>query len=296
MYFPVAGIEVSPFVPPLAAFVISFFGAMGGISGAVLLLPFQMSVLGYTSPSVSATNQLFNVVALPGGAYRHFEEKRLVWPLALIITAGTLPGVFIGALVRVVWLPDARTFKLFAACLLLYIGVRLIRDLLMTGKSASSCPAPGGAFEVKMQEFSLRRIAYTFQGELHVCPVLGVLGLCFVLGIVTGVYGAGCGVIIGPLLVSWFRLPVHTIGGAILLGMFLPSVAGVAFYSLIAPFFPDQSVSPDWALGLLLGLGGLVGVYLGSCCQKWVPASVIKWGLGVVLVGLALRYAWEYFG
>jgi len=147
-----------------------------------------------------------------------------------------------------------------------------------------------------MQEFSLRRIAYTFQGELHACPVLGVLALCFVLGIVTGVYGAGCGVIIVSLLVSWFRLPVHTISGAILLGMFLPSVAGVAFYSLIAPFFPDQSVSPDWALGLLFGLGGLVGVYLGSYCQKWVPASVIKWGLGVVLVGLALRYAWEYFG
>ena len=40
MYFPTAEIEVSPFVPPLVAFVVSFFTSMGGISGAFLLLPF----------------------------------------------------------------------------------------------------------------------------------------------------------------------------------------------------------------------------------------------------------------
>ncbi|MDR0339184.1 MAG: sulfite exporter TauE/SafE family protein, partial [Desulfovibrio sp.] len=34
MYFAVAGIEVSPLVPPLAAFCVSFFASMGGISGA----------------------------------------------------------------------------------------------------------------------------------------------------------------------------------------------------------------------------------------------------------------------
>jgi len=306
MYFPVAGIEISPFVPLLAAFAVSFIGSMGGISGAVLLLPFQMSVLGHTSPSVSATNQLFNVIALPSGAYRHFKEKRMVWALALVITAGTLPGVFIGALVRVVWLSDAGTFKLFVACVLMYVGARLVQDLLTVGKSLPSCPvsgkAPGNspegakaAFEVEMREFSLRRIAYTFQEELHACPTVGVLALCFVVGIVGGAFGIGGGVVIGPLFVAWFRLPVHTIGGAILLGMFIPAVAGVAVYMLIAPFFPGQSVSPDWALGLLLGLGGFVGVYLGSCCQKRVPASAIKWGLALVLLGLALRYMWEYF-
>ena len=70
MYFPIAGIEVNPIVPPLVAFVVSFFTSMGGVSGAFLLLPFQMSFLGYTTPSVSATNQLFNIVAIPSGVIR----------------------------------------------------------------------------------------------------------------------------------------------------------------------------------------------------------------------------------
>jgi len=297
MYFPVAGIEISPFIPPLVAFGISFFASMGGISGAVLLLPFQMSVLGYTSPSVSATNHIFNVVASPSGIYRYIKEQRMVWPLALALAAGTLPGVLIGAVVRVTWLSDPGAFKLFVACVLLYVGGRLLRDLLWTGKIAAPTPprAAQAEFVVEMKEASLRRIAYTFQGELHSCPTLGAFAVCFFVGIVGGIFGIGGGAIIAPILVSWFRLPVHTLGGAILMGMFVPSVAGVLFYSLLAPYFPDQSVSPDWALGLLFGLGGMVGVYLGSCCQRWVPASVIKWGLGLTLVGIALHYAWGYF-
>ena len=51
MYFPVADIEVAVWIPPLASFTVSFFTSMGGISGAFLLLPFQVSFLGYTAPS-----------------------------------------------------------------------------------------------------------------------------------------------------------------------------------------------------------------------------------------------------
>ena len=54
MYFPVADIEIHPLIPPVVAFVISFFTSMGGVSGAFLLLPFQVSVLGFNTPTVSA--------------------------------------------------------------------------------------------------------------------------------------------------------------------------------------------------------------------------------------------------
>ena len=99
---------------------------MGGVSGAFLLLPFQVSILGYSAPSVSATNQVFNIVAIPSGVYRYIREGRMLWPLTLAVTVGTLPGVFIGAWVRIEYLPDPRRFKLFAASILLYIGWRLL--------------------------------------------------------------------------------------------------------------------------------------------------------------------------
>jgi len=271
---------------------------MGGISGAFLLLPFQMSVLGYTNPSVSATNQFFNVVAIPSGVYRFIKEKRMVWPLTIAVAVGTLPGVFIGAFVRLTWLPDPRLFKLFAAAVLMFIGARLIRDLLKKKPPPKPAAAAAGAgsFEVTVQEFSLKNIIYTFQGETHRAPTKGIFTLSFLVGIVGGIYGIGGGAIIAPFFVSWFRLPIHTISGATLMGTFLTSVTAVIFFTLLAPFFPSQAVAPDWMLGLLFGIGGMGGMYFGARCQKYVPANAIKWMLGAIIVGTALKYVFEYFG
>ena len=48
-------------------------------------------------------------------------------------------------------------------------------------------------------------------------------------------------------------------------------------------------------LGLLLGLGGLMGSYLGARCQRFVPARRIKWGLALILLFTSLRYLWQGF-
>jgi uncharacterized membrane protein YfcA len=130
MLFPVSGIEVNPIVPFGVAFFVSFFTSMGGVSGAFMLLPFQVSILGYTAPSVSGTNQVFNIVAIPSGVYRYIREKRMLWPLTWAVIIGTLPGVFIGAWVRVKYLPDPKNFKLFAGLVLFYIGFRLLTDVI----------------------------------------------------------------------------------------------------------------------------------------------------------------------
>jgi hypothetical protein len=49
-----------------AAFAIAVLATPPGISGAVLLLPFQVSVLGTPGPAVTPANLLYNVVATPG--------------------------------------------------------------------------------------------------------------------------------------------------------------------------------------------------------------------------------------
>ena len=98
-------------LPPVIAFVISFFTSMVGISGAFLLLPIQISFLGLTGPAVSATNLVFNLIAIPAGVYRYWREKRVLWPLALIVVAGTTPGVIVGGFIRLSVLADAQTLQ-----------------------------------------------------------------------------------------------------------------------------------------------------------------------------------------
>lgn len=307
MYFPTSGIQVSLWVPPLVAFGISFFMSMGGVSGAFLLLPFQMSFLGFTNPSVSATNQVYNVVAIPGGVYRYFREGRMVWPLAVAVVLGTLPGVFIGAVVRIHWLPDARNFKLFAACVLLYIGGRMIWGLLRERRSGSEqaggdirsvLKRAGGCGMTGVSDcrFTWQKTSYVFQGKEYAASTLLIFVLSFVVGIVGGTYGIGGGSIMAPFFVSILHLPVHTVAGAALLGTFVTSVAGVIFYQCLAPIYPGMSIAPDWLLGILFGLGGLAGTYLGARCQRYVPAGIIKWMLGGVIMFTALKYVRDFWG
>jgi hypothetical protein len=73
MFSPTAGIEVQPWIPPLVAFVISFFTSTGGVSGAFLLLPFQMSFLGYTAPSGGATIICSVLLPSPAGSNRYWK-------------------------------------------------------------------------------------------------------------------------------------------------------------------------------------------------------------------------------
>lgn len=48
------------------------------------------------------------------------------WPLTWVVVVGTLPGVFLGSWVRIMYLPDPRAFKVFVGAVILYLGVRLV--------------------------------------------------------------------------------------------------------------------------------------------------------------------------
>src|SRR5450432_4461271 len=89
----------------LAAFAIATLATPAGISGAVLLLPFQVGVLGTPSPAVTPTNLLYNVVATPGALYRYWRQGQTGGRLTRLLIVGALPGVVAGSIVRVELLP-----------------------------------------------------------------------------------------------------------------------------------------------------------------------------------------------
>ncbi len=298
MYFPIADIHADPCIIFFVAFIVSFFTSMGGISGAFLLLPFQMSFLGYTSPSVSATNHVFNIIAIPSGVYRYIKEKRMLWPLARAIIIGTLPGVFIGAWVRIEYLPDPKNFKVFAGIVLLYIGWKLFKDVFLPKTKAkdNGLAVKGIGFNsLAVLDASLKKVSFTFQEKLYHYKPAAIYFICFFVGIIGGIYGIGGGSIIAPILVTIIGLPVHVIAGAALLGTFVTSVSGVVFYQFLAGLYPQVAVSPDWMLGALFGSGGFLGMYLGARVQKYVQAVYIKGILTFCILFVAIKYIVAYF-
>ena len=92
----------------------------------MLLLPFQISVLATPSPSVTPTNLLYNVVATPGALYRYWRQGQTGGRLALVLIAGTLPGVIAGSVIRVKLLPGPRVFDVLVAAVLIPLGIFLV--------------------------------------------------------------------------------------------------------------------------------------------------------------------------
>ena len=97
----------------VAAFAIAVTATPAGISGAVLLLPFQVSVLGTPSPAVTPTNLLYNVVATPGALYQYWRQGQTGGaPVPDAYRRDSLPGVIAGSVIRVDLLPGAHVFDL----------------------------------------------------------------------------------------------------------------------------------------------------------------------------------------
>ena len=227
----------------VAAYVIALVATPAGISGAVLLLPFQVSVLGTPSPAVTPTNLLYNVVATPGALYRYWRQGQTGGRLALVLIAGTLPGVVAGSVIRVVLLPGPHVFDLIVAAVLLPLGLWL----------ALTRPARAGVAD----------------RPVRIIPPPVLILLSAAVGCIGGIYGIGGGSILAPLLIGTGRPPAEAAPAA-LASTFVTSVAGVITFTILSAHHHGP-VAPDWPTGIALGVGGLAGAYTGARIQSRLP-------------------------
>lgn len=241
-----------------AGLAIATVTAPVGVSGAVFLLPFQLTALSVPNPAVTPTNLLYNVIAGPGALVKYRRGGVLAGPLTRQLLAGTVPGIIVGAVVRVFLLPGPRPFRLVAGLVLLLIGLWLIGRTL--GRARTYRPLSSRAI---------------------VTLALGV-------GMVGGVYGIGGGSILSPLLVG-SGMAVAVVAPAALASTFITSIIGALSYVVLA-LFADGSIAPDWPIGIACGLGGLLGGYLGARLQPVLPEQALRLLLGCLAVGIGGLY------
>uniref|UniRef100_A0A7C3YCL7 Probable membrane transporter protein n=1 Tax=Geoglobus ahangari TaxID=113653 RepID=A0A7C3YCL7_9EURY len=275
----------------LTAFIIAFFASPSGVSGAFLLLPFLVSVLGITDPSANATNFLYNVIAIPSGVYRYWKEKRMLWILALIMIIGYLPGIYVGSLMRTSFLLDPKTFKLFIGIVLMFLGLNLARTI--RARYVKEMDEKVKTFKgvkgfVILKEVSLKRVSFNFWEKEYSFNPFGIFAISLAIGIVGGAYGVGGGALAAPLILSIFKLPIYAIAGANLLGTFTSSVFGIISYSSLGYL-------PRLDIGLALGFGGLSGMYCGARIQKYLPEKLIRISLTILILLLSFRYITQFF-
>jgi uncharacterized protein len=246
----------------VAAYVIAVVATPAGISGAVLLLPFQVSVLGTPSPSVTPTNLLYNVVSTPGALYRYWRQGQAAGRLALLLIGGTLPGVIAGSVIRVKLLPGPRVFDLVVAGVLIPAGV-----WLLLSRPARTDAASRPATQI---------------------PAALLVVLAAVVGCVGGIYGIGGGAILAPILIGSGRKPSE-VAPAALASTFVTSAGGVIAFTILS-LHQHLSVAPDWPTGIALGVGGLAGGYTGARIQSRMPDVLIRRLVGVLVIAIGAYY------
>jgi uncharacterized protein len=252
----------SEVVALVAAYVVAVVATPAGISGAVLLLPFQVSVLGTPSPSVTPTNLLYNVVSTPGALYRYWRQGQTGGRLALLLIGGTLPGVIAGSVIRVKLLPGQRVFGVVVAAVLIPVGVWL----LLSRPARTEAPS---------------RPATQIPASLLVV-------LAVVVGCVGGIYGIGGGAILAPILIGAGRKPSE-VAPAALASTFVTSAGGVIAFTILS-LHQHLSVAPDWPTGIALGVGGLAGGYTGARIQSRMPDVLIRRLVGVLVIAIGAYY------
>lgn len=225
----------------LAVVVGVTLGLLGG-GGSILMVPLLVYVAGLDAKAAIATSLLVVGVTSAVSVFGHARAGRVRWRTGLIFGAAGMAGALVGGL----------------------IGGHLPGQLLM------------GAFAVMMVATAVAmlrgRKAVDPSAAHHELPIGRVLLDGAVVGLVTGLVGAGGGFLVVPALALLGGLPMAVAIGTSLLVIAMKSFAGLAGYLATVPI--------DWALTGVVTAAAVVGSLLGARLVARIPAEALRRGFG----------------
>ena len=239
-------------------------GLIGG-GGSILTVPVLVYILG-VNPVLATAYSLFVVgsTSLVGAAT--YMRKGLVnYKTALVFAVPSFIAVFLTRKFLVPALPDP-LFTVGEAIITKNIGIMVFFALIMLAASYSMITAKKC---VDCNEDD--PVVFNF-------PMIALEGS--VVGVITGIVGAGGGFLIIPALVLLAKLPMKMAVGTSLLIIAAKSLIG---------FLGDLSTQTiDWQMLLIFTGLSIVGIFIGSALSKKINEKVLKTGFGwfVLIMGI----------
>ncbi|MDF9279034.1 sulfite exporter TauE/SafE family protein [Arthrobacter sp. EH-1B-1] len=221
-------------------------GLLGG-GGSILTVPILTYVAGLDAKEAIAASLFVVGVTSAVSAIDHARKGRVKWRTGLIFGAAGMAGAFGGGL----------------------LGGRIPGTILMI------------AFALMMVATSIAMIrgrkgktrASTNDGELPIGKVI-VEGL--IVGLVTGLVGAGGGFLVVPALALLGGLSMPIAVGTSLVVIALKSFAGLAGYL--------TTVTLDWGLIAAVTAAAVLGSLIGSRLAGRIPEAALRKGFGIFVL------------
>lgn len=291
-------------------------GIVGEASG-IFSLPYSMSILQFNNVIVSPTSLVTTFLNPFGALFGYWRGRQWNLDLALWLCLGAVLGSPIGPFIRVYLLYDPVPFKAFVGLSLLIMGIHLwiqitpwylsrttrqklfkekfdgmMKERLMDGKAPSGLPSD---FAIITLERSLKHIKICYWGEEQrfSVPIMALIG--FLVGVVASAFGVGGGFMLVPILVTFYGLPMYVLVAATIPYVITLSITGLISYTLVLPMLTGVSTPPEWGFGLFVASGAILGAWLASKTQKFIPEHYLKPMLGTITGLTGLIYITNYF-
>lgn len=236
----------------LALLVGIALGLLGG-GGSILTLPILTYVAGMDTKSAIAASLFVVAVTSATGVITHARAGRVRWRTGLLFGAAGMVGAYGGGRVAA-YIPGSVLMIAFAL-MMLATAVAMLRER-----------KPGPA----LAPASARR-------DL---PIGKILLEGIVVGVVTGIVGAGGGFLVVPALALLGGLSMEVAIGTSLVVISMKSFAG--FYGHL------QHVERlDWTLTLGVTAVAVAGSFVGAAVAGRVPPQMLRKGFGAFVLLMA---------
>lgn len=232
----------------LAVFVGVALGLLGG-GGSILTVPLLAYVAGMDAKQAIATSLLVVGVTSAIGAISHARAGRVQWRTGLIFGAAGMAGAYGGGLL-------ARFIP--GSILLIGFAVMMIATAIAMLRGRKNIAVTVGA---------------------HRMPVPKIVGEGLVVGLVTGLVGAGGGFLVVPALALLGGLPMPIAVGTSLIVIAMKSFAGLGGYL--------SSVQIDWALAGAVTAAAVVGALLGARLTAKVNPDALRKSFGWFVLAMS---------
>lgn len=223
-----------------------------GSGGSILTVPVLVYLMN-TNPITATAYSLF-IVGITSfvGSLFYFKQKLIDYKAAIFFSIPALTAVF---LTRYYILPAIPTelFTIGNFVVTNQVFIMLLFAILMFGAAISMIRKNG--FEMSEKE-----VVFNY-------PFILIEGA--VVGILTGLVGAGGGFLIIPALVILAKLPMKMAVGT--------SLVIIAIKSLIG-FVGDLSISVemDWIILIGFSIFSILGIFIGSYISKFISSDKLK--------------------